>query len=323
MLEPITQVSNEESGKTENPQVSTEAGQTEVKTDGYEVDLSKTYKINQLTGEAYTGQEIRQMINESKLLRKKQSDFDKATAEMQKKEAEYKQAIEKLTTDKALTEANSRISRIENLKSVEEEYDPFAPLEETKPTTQYKPIESPVRQIDPEEIEKRILNEVEERLNRVEQQRAQIEEIQGFRKARITNLTKQYKSEFPVLTEAEIGEIVSSLEVARNNELEANNYVSSPDNQIRQRGYELIVEADKYTKTANTLLAKATVKQERYDIQQQQQKELMTRNTAQKQKTTYTDKISNRADDDADFRKALRQEALEEEHQRKAMKASG
>jgi hypothetical protein len=323
MLEQKTQVSESESGNTETSQVSTETGQTNVTPDDFEVDLSKTYKINPLTGESYTGQEIRQRINESKLFRQKQSDFDKATAEMQKKEETYKAEIQRLETARQLAEANSRISKIENQKAAEDDtYDPYAPLEEEKPTMQYQPVINPVRQpvqSDPDEIEKRVLSKVDEILDKERQQRAQIEAVQNFTKAEKEARRIEIKRNYNVLTDDEVNEIINNDDVATRNTLDANNYITTNP----EEAFRLVSEANKYRQRAINLLAKAEVKQERYDTQQQRQKEIMTRSTAQQEKLVYSEKPTTNPADEKKARQSYREIAEANAEQRRIMKSAG
>jgi len=325
MLEPKDQVSESESGNTETSQVSTETGQTTSKPDDFEVDLSKTYKINPLTGESYTGQEIRQRINESKLFRQKQSDFDKATAEMQKKEDSYKAEIQRLEAARQLAEANSRISKIENQQEVsQEEYDPFAPLDldEEKPTMQYKPEMYPVHQpvqSDPDEIEKRVLSKVDEILDKERRQRAQIEAVQNFTKAEKEARRIEIKRNYNVLTDDEVNEIINNDDVATRNTLDANNYITTDP----EEAFRLVSEANKYRQRAINLLAKAEVKQERYDMQQQRQKEIMTRSTAQQEKLVYSEKPITNPADEKKARQSYREIAEANAEQRRIMKSAG
>jgi hypothetical protein len=264
------QVSNEE-GQTEmETQVSNnKEGQTVSQPDGLEVDLVKEYTLNKLTGEKYTGHEIRQRINESKLFREKQSQFDKQTAELAKKEEGYQREIERLKTEKSLLETNSRINRIEQKET--DDFDPFAPDEEesTKPMTREIPVR---QQNNPEEIEKKVMSLVDQRLDLERQQRDLIEKSQSFSRARDRTLRTQVKKEFPSANEDEIEAIVGSMDVARKNDLEANmSYGNDPD-----KAMGLITEADTYSLRAAKAMATAMLKQERAEAKDKQQREIET-----------------------------------------------
>jgi len=269
MLEQKEQVSNEQGQTEKETQVSDPEGQTVSKPDGFEVDLSRSYVINPLTKEAYTGQEIRQRINESKLFRQKQSDFDKQTAELAKKEEGYQREIERLKTEKSLLETNSRISRIETQRETDD-FDPFATEEES---TNLKTRVEPARQqINPEEIEKKVMSLVDQRLDLERQQRDLIEKSQSFSRARDRTLRMQVKKEFPSADEDEIESIVGSMDVARKNDLEANmSYGNDPD-----KAMGLITEADSYSLRAAKAMASAMLKQEREEAKAKQQREIET-----------------------------------------------
>ena len=260
-----------ESGTTEDKsQGSAENGNT-VEPDGSEVDLTREYTLNKLTGEKYTGHEIRQRINESKLFREKQSQFDKQTAELAKKEEGYQREIERLRTEKSLLETNRRINRNETQKETDD-FDPFADIEEesTKPTTREI---SPVRQqINSDDIEKKVMNLVDQRLGFERQQRDLIEKSQQFDRARDRTLRIQLKKEFPSADEDEIQDMIGSMDVARKNDIEAHlGYGNDPDKSM-----SLVSEADAYSLRAAKAMASAMLKQERAEVRAKQQREIET-----------------------------------------------
>jgi hypothetical protein len=265
------QVSNEE-GQTEmETQVSNnKEGQTVSQPDGSELDLVKEYTLSKLTGEKYTGREIKQRINESKLFREKQSQFDKQTAELAKKEEGYQREIERLKTEKSLFETNSRINRIEQKET--DDFDPFAPDEEesTKPMTR---VEAPVRQQNnPDDIEKKVMSLVDQRLDLERQQRDLIEKSQNFDRARDRSLRIQLKKEFPSADEDEIQDMIGSMDVVRKNDLDARNrYGDDMD-----KAMELIIEGDSYSLRAAKAMASAMLKQERAEVKAKQQREIET-----------------------------------------------
>ena len=268
MAENTNQVSEQKDVKTEQPQVQVDAGNTE-QTGDMQLDLAKTYILDPRTDDKLTGLEARTLINQGKLYRQKQSEFDKSVSEMSKTKERYETEMAQLRTKVELLETNRRIDEMKETTSDDGTFDPFAEEPAAKKTV--NPVKSD-RQINPEEIEKKIMSLVDQRLDLERQQRDLIEKSQSFSRARDRTLRMQVKKEFPSADEDEIEAIVGSMDVARKNDLEANmSYGNDPD-----KAMGLITEADSYSLRAAKAMATAILKQERAEAKAKQQREIET-----------------------------------------------
>lgn len=308
---------SENAGNTENTQVSGSDGNTGPQTGDTQLDLAKIYVLDPRTDDKMTGLEVKTLVNQGKLHRKQQSEFDKSVSEMSKTKERYETEMAQLRTKVELLETNRRIDEMKETTSDDDTFDPFAEEPATKKTV--NPVKSD-RQINPEEIEKKVMSLVDQRLDLERQQRDMIEKSQNFDRARDRALRIQFKKEFPSADEDEIQDMIGSMDVVRKNDLDARNrYGDDMD-----KAMELIIEGDSYSLRAAKAMATAMMKQDRADAKAKQQREIetITKGVFEPPTGKETKPVSN-PKNEMKARQQRRKDAEENLHKMNAVKMNG